>query len=473
MPFSVLSVPAIGLAMTVLSGLPPHPQEQEQEQEQERPQGAPTEAADDASDEEAQETPKEPPPPDGLLPLAEVARFSYTPSERPSVLVEETTLIVVTSSGVVDAYDTTTAELRFRLGLSGERLLPPVRAPGEPLVIALVSETGKLFRIDGLRGDILSEHELGIRPALPPLYPERPDDLLVLGTEEGEVVTFDAAGAERWRAQLGERPMALERSDSTLFVSGGTQSLFALDMATGRVRFRFRGRGAFHAPVALDAKGEKLYVGDDGGDFYCLRADDGKIEFRWATGGAIRDRALVEGDRVYIATYGNTLYAYRSGNGHEQWRLNLPGRPRGAVRRVHQRLLVTMLDGALVEVQPDRGRRTGIGQAPGEPLSPPSLYVAPRLDVAAGTVSGPASSKPVRATASESGGDPPLDPPGSDDALLWYERSRIAVSLRSGEVVLLAHERPEPVLPEADADSDASEGESPPRKPPPSPPPPR
>ena len=81
------------------------------------------------------------------------------------------------------------------------------------------------------------------------------------------------------------------------------------------------------------------------------------MRFRWETGAAIVSPALVEDDRVYVTSYAATLFAYQAGNGHEQWRLNLPGRPASGPVKVNQRIILATKDGFVVEVDPLRGRQ--------------------------------------------------------------------------------------------------------------------
>ena len=51
-------------------------------------------------------------PPDGLLPVVELTRLSYTPSERPQALLYGTHLLIVGSSGFVEGRDAATGTSR-------------------------------------------------------------------------------------------------------------------------------------------------------------------------------------------------------------------------------------------------------------------------------------------------------------------------------------------------------------------------
>jgi hypothetical protein len=84
--------------------------------------------------------------------------------------------------------------------------------------------------------------------------------------------------------------------------------------------------------------------------------------------------------------------------------------------RFGRRLVVATYDGAVVEVDPDKGAIAKAYAAPGELGSPPAFLAA--LPYSAPTV------------------------PGASPGTEWYAAHRIALVLRTGEVLLLGH-RPE------------------------------
>jgi len=467
-----------------------------------------------ATDELPVEAPPPPSPPDGLLPVMEIARLEYEPTDRPKPLLHAQVLLVVSASGFVEAHDAETGAFAWKLGLPGEELFDPVvfepaneeEGPEAPFEILLSEPSGHLLVIDGRTGNIQQETRLPFELALPPV--RGPEQILFFATPSGDVVAYDLERREVvFQTATGEPPLALASSETLLIVSGGLQKLTAIELPSGKVRWSFVGRAAFHAPAAFAIDGKRIYIGDDSGEFVALEASSGKIKFRWSTGAAIRSRALVEENRVYVATFANAVYAYHAKTGDEHWRSNLPGRPATPPFRVNQRLMIATFDGILVELEPSRG---SIGQsytAPGEvvyapsfylatpspeelaagdgdtqenenededalardaidPLSPPELSFFDRLGM---TPDEPEMVLDEDAADSESPEDPLLDeakplPPREP---MWFERSRIALALRTGEVLLLQHQAPGAtplLLPRLDEETPA---------PTPTPPPPR
>ncbi len=85
-------------------------------------------------------------------------------------------------------------------------------------------------------------------------------------------------------------------------------------------------------------------------------------------------------------------------------RVSLPGRPASGPVRFGRRLVVATYDGAVVEVDPEKSEVTKVYEAPGDLGSPPTFL-------------------------------PAAPAPGTD----WFASHRIALSIRTGEVLLLSH----------------------------------
>lgn len=401
--------------------------------------------------------PPPPPPPDGLLPVAELARFEHSPRDRPHLLLLRDFLVVVTRSGLAHGIDLTTGELQWKLGLPGEELFPSVvLPPHEDLSLLLSTPSGRLFLLDGRTGRIESEKQLPFPLARAPFVSDA--SVLYAGTPEGVIHGFDLeSDTEIFATAIGEAPSAFASSSNLLAVSGAGQTLTGLDPVTGVVKWTHVGRGPFRAPATFGDDRTRLYIGSDTGEFYCLDATTGKVKFKWATGASIRSPALVEGDRVYVSTYSNTVYAYGARNGHEQWRADLPGRPASGPVRLYQRLMVATQDGMLIEIEPTRGHLGKSHVVSGEIPDSPVFHIVPAPDIA--VLPEEPESLPAEALLA----DPKLTDESSEEPEepKWYELSRIAIALRSGQVLLLRHQSPEPPKPEEALDAEGGEGLTP------------
>lgn len=298
--------------------------------------------------------PSVPAPPPGLLPLEVVADIDTSGTPLPPPLFHEDALIVVGQDGTVEAYQAETGEFLWKLGFPNEELLPPQPIP-EGLLLPF--RKGTLLVVASSNGEILRELQVPGPMGIPPVMYE---NILFLASPEGVITAYDSSSSQVfWTTPTNEPPAALAKGGDLLIVSGSEATLTAINTKNGQIKWTFRSRGAFEAPAVFDAKAERLYIGDGAGTFYSLSAKNGKAHYRWETGGAIPYPVLVEGKTIYVVSYANTLFAYRTGNGHELWRVNLPGRPASGPTRAGVRLVVATFDGHVAEVDPMRGRLAG------------------------------------------------------------------------------------------------------------------
>ncbi len=283
----------------------------------------------------------------GLLPLYQVAEIEPADYPKLPVVFHEGTLVVVSEGGVAEAFAIESGEFLWKLGLPGKELHPPWITPAGLLFAA---RDGSILMVEPLTGEILQEKQsafpMELRPAIE-------GDVIFSATSEGLIVAYDyVTGLELWQTKTREPVQALALGGGILVVSGSGGTLTAIELSSGKLRWRFLGRGTFETPASIDPEGERIYIGDSAGTFYCLNVDKGNRRFKWETGAAVFGPPLIDRDRVYVVTYGNTLYCYRLNNGHLLWRVNLPGRPASGPLRVNARLIVPIQDGLLLEINP-------------------------------------------------------------------------------------------------------------------------
>jgi outer membrane protein assembly factor BamB len=97
----------------------------------------------------------------------------------------------------------------------------------------------------------------------------------------------------------------------------------ALDARSGKVRWR-RVIGASESSPAV-AHG-LVYVGDWRGKVYALDAYDGRIRWAFRTGGEVKAGAAISGRRLYIGAYDGYIYALDALTGRLLWRSGAQGR---------------------------------------------------------------------------------------------------------------------------------------------------
>jgi outer membrane protein assembly factor BamB len=149
---------------------------------------------------------------------------------------------------------------------------------------------------------------------------------------------------ERWTVKTGESV------DGTAAIAGGVvyvgsfdQNLYAIDLATGQVKWKTK-LGPTKAAVAV--KDGAVYLGDADGKFYCVDAATGQKRWTFETDGEINSGANFAGDTVLFGSYDQTLYCLGR-DGKERWRFKTEGPVNGSPAVVGDRTFVAGCDSSL------------------------------------------------------------------------------------------------------------------------------
>jgi outer membrane protein assembly factor BamB len=307
------------------------------------------------------------------------------------------------------------------------RTRPLWRAATGPLVgspvctdswVAAVTTAGVLHLFDAADGRSLEERSLGAGSESSPALS---GSLLIIGTEDGEVVGFDLeAGAARWRSAVGRlvRSSPLV-SASRVYVGviddpGG--ALVALDAATGETLWRTPLGPAFASPTLLASSvvigsddgavrafdpdgatlwstdlrakvrstaaclGDRLLVADYAGRVSALGTTDGALIWSQVVGSPIYASPCAARDRCLVGTHAGTVHALSLESGRELFRLTTGGPVVGSAVAVGEAWLVPSTDGTLYGLD-DAGARcfthpTGAAIQASPAAGPERLYVA-------------------------------------------------------------------------------------------------
>ena len=80
-------------------------------------------------------------------------------------------------------------------------------------------------------------------------------------------------------------------------------------------------------PSDILVAGDRLYVGSRDNFLYCLRAIDGRVDWRWRTGADVTGLPVADDRRVYFVSLDNVLRALDRRRGSAGWKRTLPLRP--------------------------------------------------------------------------------------------------------------------------------------------------
>jgi eukaryotic-like serine/threonine-protein kinase len=216
------------------------------------------------------------------------------------------------------------------------------------------SYDGQLYALDRVTGALRWKLRTGGRVTSSPALA---GGAVYFSSLDGNIYAVDAAsGALRWKfATGGERrytapgihglePATEQMPDpydfflsspaiagGVLYVGSGDAHVYALDAASGRLRWKFRTGDVVHAsPAVADGR---VYIGSWDSHFYALDAATGAELWRFKTGDdprlhnqvGIQASALVADGRVYFGCRDSKLYALEAATGKLVWSFSNKG----------------------------------------------------------------------------------------------------------------------------------------------------
>ena len=192
---------------------------------------------------------------------------------------------------------------------------------------------------------------------------------LILATSGGSVLALRATdGRLIWRQELGSPargPAALAADRVYVPIENGR--VIAMNVTDGAPVWERRLGGAPNEILALE---DRLYVGAQDNYFYCLMAKDGRIDWRWRTGGDVIGVPVVDDAYVYFVSLDNVLRALNRKSGGQKWLRALPFRPAWAPVKVGETIAVAGQSTSM------RAYAIADGQSAGEVSAPAEIAAA-------------------------------------------------------------------------------------------------
>src|SRR5579871_2054352 len=105
-----------------------------------------------------------------------------------------------------------------------------------------------------------------------------------------------------------------------VYVGSQTGDLVAVDLATGKLRWKYRASKEGIAESSPAVHDGVVYVGDSAGLLHAVRTSDGKALWTFKTESEIKSSPVVAGDRVLIGSYDGNLYCISTRDGKLIWK---------------------------------------------------------------------------------------------------------------------------------------------------------
>ena len=198
---------------------------------------------------------------------------------------------------------------------------------------------------------------------------------LIAALANGDVVALRGVdGLEVWRIDIsGEISTRPSVGGHQLFVPVNDGRIVALDISTGEWMWETMLGGRPQDILPLD----DLFVGATDNFFYRLSRTDGRMQWRWRTGGDIVGPPAADERHVVFASLDNILRALDRNSGAQRWRRPLAGRPTGGPQVVDGMVFISGVSPELQAFDMSSGHSSGTVQSPGEFGAPPHIIRPP------------------------------------------------------------------------------------------------
>jgi outer membrane protein assembly factor BamB len=247
---------------------------------------------------------------------------------RSNPTVRDGTVYVGGAKGNLLALDSGTGRPRWRQRVAS----PGVDVVAAPAVVGGVvymsSLGGDLYALDARTGRVRWRHNAGEQIASAAVaaggtvYVASQIGNIAGGFKGGYLTALNATtGAVKWRRRTKEAINSeLAVADGVIYVPD--DSLYALDAATGRVRWTYK-NSDIQSPAL---GGGVVYCGNfQGEELHAVDAATGKRRWKYPTGGPVTARPLVAGGRVYVGNWDGNMYALDAATGTMRWQLQTSG----------------------------------------------------------------------------------------------------------------------------------------------------
>jgi len=137
--------------------------------------------------------------------------------------------------------------------------------------------------------------------------------------------SFPAPLRPRWSYQAKD---AIESTaaiaDGVVYVGSMDGSLYAIDLATGALRWQYQTKSQVGESSPL-VHGGLVYIGDLDGVIHAVDVPTGKARWTFKTDGEIKSSPNVAGDRIYVGSYDQHLYCLSAMTGTLVWKYRTEG----------------------------------------------------------------------------------------------------------------------------------------------------
>lgn len=144
-------------------------------------------------------------------------------------------------------------------------------------------------------------------------------------------------------------------ADGIVYVASSDKFLYAIDLKTGQEKWKTLLNILTSSP---GINGNRIYVGDADGKFYCLDRADGKVIWTFETEGQITAAPNFAGENVLIPAHDSTLYCLDK-DGKKVWDFRIEGPIYGGVAVAEDKTFLAGCDSLMHVIDVKTGKELG------------------------------------------------------------------------------------------------------------------
>ena len=245
------------------------------------------------------------------------------------IVLDEQSLYVQSSGGIISAFDSETGQKRWAVQLGRHNLPSQACVSNADKVLAIVGTT--MYALDKIDGELIWKLALPNSPSTSPSVDNR---RIYYGTLDGSVYAYDLKKIEElhndnllpqwtsvallWRYKsAGEITTQAISNDLTLNFASRDNSLYALTAADRTLQWQFETDRPVSAPLGHSPG--FVYLASEDFNVFCIKQDTGSVRWQFVAGLPIRKEVRVIGDNVYVFPHRGGLYCVSRISGERRW----------------------------------------------------------------------------------------------------------------------------------------------------------
>jgi outer membrane protein assembly factor BamB len=246
------------------------------------------------------------------------------------MVLDEQSLYVQSSGGIITAFDSETGQKRWAVQLGRHNLPSQACVSNDDRVLVIVGTT--LYALDKLDGDLIWELSLPNSASTSPSVDNR---RLYYGTLDGSVYAYDLKKIEElhndnllpqwtniallWRYKAaGEITTQPISNGLTLKFASRDNSLYSLTAADRTLQWQFETDRPVSAPLGHSPG--FVYLASEDFNVFCIKQDTGSVRWQFVAGLPIRKEVRIIGDNVYVFPHLGGVYCISRVSGERRWK---------------------------------------------------------------------------------------------------------------------------------------------------------